>query len=156
MRFYTDARTARFVLPIVNKLIADSPDGETCRMSLAGRFHTERPVIEYFRGSLSSLRVEGPWLRRDGLSFPMGALLSSPGISSHLSPIETIALCEQIGEAVEDAILHWIAVHDLQSLPPVDPRVNRAVDDPKAIACIEAWLAKNPSGMSDYWSADYD
>lgn len=148
LRYKTELRIAQSVHPHFLKLIEESPDGDAYRSALIEWHISERPVIAFLQGTESDLRVEGPWYRADGLSFPLGGLLQSPGVTAHLDPIDAVALAEHISSAVESVILKWIADHDLQSLPPVDPHINRAVEDPKALARIAQWLALNPKNAS--------
>lgn len=135
-------RVAADAHPLVIKLFEDSPDGETCRMALAEWHHSERPVIDYFRGISSSFRIEGPWHEAGNTLFPMGALIRSPGVVLRLGPIETVELDERVRSAIEHEILRWIDEHDGLAGPGASNRINRRNEDPKAVAQIAEWLAQ--------------
>jgi hypothetical protein len=127
--------------PDILRLIDDTPDGETYRCAIAEWSHSERPVIDYFRGISSSFRIEGPWHEAGNTLFPMGSLIRSPGVTAHLDPIETVAVEVRMRAAIENEILRWIEERDAHAFPPVPVSLERKSADPKAVAHIEKWLA---------------
>jgi hypothetical protein len=135
-------RVAADAHPLVIKLFEDSPDGETCRMALSEWYHSERPVIDYFRGISSAFRIEGPWHEAGNTLFPMGALIRSPGVVLRLGPIETVELDERIRSAIEHEILRRIDAHDGHARGADSIRINRRKEDPKAVAEVAKWLAE--------------
>ena len=132
------------VNPLIVKLIEDSPDGETCRMALSEWVHSERPVIEYFRGIASSFRIEGPWHPAGRSIFPMGSLVCSMGVTARLDPVQTVALESEMRDAIEWAILRWIQDNSVQCATRADVAIDRSVADPVAIARIEERNATRP------------
>ena len=129
---------------LIAKLLEDSPDGETCRAALSEWYHSERPVIEYFRGIASSFRIEGPWHVVGRTDFPMGSLVRSMGVTARLDPLQTVALESEMRDAIEWAILRWIQDNSAQCATRAEVAIDRSVADPVAIARIEEWNAKRP------------
>ena len=144
IRYRARPRIAHNVHPLIVKLIEDSPDGETCRMALSEWVHSERPVIEYFRGIASSFRIEGPWHPAGRTIFPMGSLVRSMGVTARLDPIQTVALESEMRDAIEWAILRWIQDNGAQCATRAEIAIDRSVADPVAIARIEEWNARRP------------
>jgi hypothetical protein len=128
---------------LILKLIEDNEDGDTRRGSLVDWLRAERPVIVAHRGTTSLFRIDGPRQHIGREVFALGALIESPGVTAHLDPIATLHLEERVREAIEREILHWIAEHDLQSLRPVEARVNREIADPLAIKRMMAWVGRD-------------
>ena len=129
--------------PLILKLIEDNEDGETRRASLAEWHCAERPILDVLRGTSSLFRIDGPRQIIGYEAFAMGSLIESPGVTAHLDPVETLHLEDRVRQAIEHEILRWIAEHDLQKLPPVDPHVDRAVADPEALRCMTNWVDRD-------------
>ena len=124
-------------------LIEDNEDGEARRASLMDWEWAERPVLDVLNGTVSCYRIDGPRQLVENEVFALGSLIQSPGVTAHLDPIETLQLELRMREAIEAEILRWIAEHKLHDRPPVEASVNRAVEDPKALARIFAWVCCN-------------
>lgn len=141
IRYTMDARIAHYTTPLIERLIANTPDGETFRSSLVGWRDSERPLIRIYRAAVSTFRLEGPMQEAGDDLLPLGGLLLSPGVTAHLNPKEADELDELIRASIEQTILQWIDRHGLQDLPPVSPEVDRAKADPEARALIAEWVA---------------
>lgn len=126
--------------PLILKLLEDNADGDTRRASLAEWHRAERPVLDVLRGTTSLLRIDGPRQFLGSESFAMGSLIESPGVTTHLDPVETLHLEERVRQAIEKEILRWIDEHGLQDRPAIEPHVDRDVADPKALARILDWV----------------
>ncbi len=129
--------------PLILKLIEDDADGETRRASLADWHSAERPVLSVLRGTSSLFRIDGPRQIIRYKAFAMGSLIESPGVTAHLDPVETLHLEERVRQAIEQEILRWIAEHELQKRPPVDPHVDRAIADPEAMRRMTDWMDRD-------------
>lgn len=142
IRFTMDARIARYVVPLVERLIADTADGETYRSALVGWRNSERPPIRIHRAEVSTFRLDGPMQEAGDNLLPLGGLLLSPGVTAHLNPMEADELDGLIRASIEQTILRWIDHHGLQNLPPVSPGIDRAKADPEARTVIAEWVAR--------------
>ena len=77
-----------------------------------------------------------------GTTVPMLVTGADPGVTVHLDPVDTFHLEARVRQAIEHEILRWIAEHDLQACPPVQPSVDRDAADPKALRCgPDRWIA---------------
>ncbi|MPS71344.1 MAG: hypothetical protein E2586_22970 [Novosphingobium sp.] len=146
LRFRTDARTARFVAPLIERLISDDRDGETYRCAIAHWHHAERPALERYLGSVSLCRIDGPLQEApadypDGWLVPLGGLIETPGATAHLTPFEAASIQHRIQEAIEREIVDWSREHRLYDLPPVPAHHNRPSADRAAMALIVNWTA---------------
>jgi hypothetical protein len=135
-------RILDFTHPLICWLIEDSADGQARRASLIDWHRAERPVVDVLGGTASYYRIDGPRQLVEGEVFALGSLIQSPGVTAHLDPIETLQLELRMRGAIEAEILRWIAEHKLQERPPVEATVNRAVEDPKALARITQWMRR--------------
>ncbi|GGO89769.1 hypothetical protein [Stakelama pacifica] len=152
LRFQTDARTADYAVPLIRKLLDGSKDGETYRVAVAHWFRAERPPLDYYLGSVSLCRIDGPLVEAPldyphGWFLPMGGLIQSPGVTAHLTPFEADALRDRIREAIEVQIVEWVEEHRLHERPPVLADFDRATADAQAMAWISAGV---PEWMSSY------
>ena len=129
--------------PLILKLIQDNEDGNTRRMSLAEWHRAERPVVDVLRGTTSLFRIDGPRRYISSEDFAMGALIESPGVTAHLDPVDTLHLEARVRQTIENEILRWIAEHDLQAFPPVQPGVDRDAADPEAMRCMTNWVDRD-------------
>jgi hypothetical protein len=143
MTYCAHYRVMQDAHPFILKLIEDNEDGETRRASLIDWEWAERPVLDVLNGTSSYYRIDGPRQLVEGEVFALGSLIQSPGVTAHLDPIETLQLEMRIRAAIETEILRWITEHKLQERPPVEATVNRAVEDPKALARIAAWVRRS-------------
>jgi hypothetical protein len=138
-RAFIDARIARYVTPLLDKIVADDEDGDTLRNSLIPWRRAERPSIAIYRGDISTCRIDGPWQRADGDWLPLGGLIVTSGVTAHLDPFEAQALHKRLQQAIEDTTLAWVREHDLRSRRRAPEEIDRAVADPAAKAMIAAW-----------------
>ena len=129
--------------PLILKLIEDNEDGETRRASLAEWQCAERPILDVLRGTSSLFRIDGPRQIIGYEAFAMGSLIESPGVTAHLDPVETLHLEARVRQTIEQEILRWIAEHDLQDCPPVEPCVNRDIADPEAMRRMTDWVERD-------------
>ena len=143
VRYRPHFRIALAVHPLILKLIEDNADGDTRRASLAEWHRAERPVLSVLRGTTSLLRIDGPRQFIGKEDFAMGALIESPGVTAHLDPIDTLHLEARVRQTIENEILLWIAEHDLQACPPVQPSVDRDAADPKALRRMLDWVGRD-------------
>lgn len=151
LRFRTDPRTARFAVPLVEKLLADNRDGATYRSAIAHWVHSQRPPLEYYLGSISMCRIDGPLQDAPvayphGYFVPLGGLIETPGATVHLSPFQADALRNRIRAVIEGAIVGWTKEHRLYDIQPVDPRYERGPADAAAKAQIANWKPEGRSG----------
>ena len=143
VRYRPHFRIALAVHPLILKLIEDNADGDTRRASLAEWHRAERPVLSVLRGTTSLLRIDGPRQFIGKEDFAMGALIESPGVTAHLDPIDTLHLEARVRQTIENEILLWIAEHDLQACPPVQPSVDRDAADPEALRRMVDWVRRD-------------
>jgi hypothetical protein len=132
LRITADARIVRWVGPMIERLMADTPDGEVYQTALAELFVGERPPLRFHYGAVSTFRLDGPPQRAGDTMLPLGGLLLSPGVTAHLDPFEAGELDREVSAAIEQAILEYIARRRLQDLRPVPQQIDRATADPAA------------------------
>src|SRR5690554_983991 len=129
--------------PLIVMLLEDNADGDTRRASLAEWHRAERPVVDVLRGTDSLFRIDGPRQFFGSETFAMGSLIESPGITAHLDPVETLHLEKRLRQAIEKEIVRWIAEQDLQDRPPVEPCLDRDIEDPRAIRRMIDWSRRS-------------
>ena len=145
LRFSVDARIAEYVAPLIEKLVADTDDGDIYRYAIAEWHHCERPPIRFHYGAVSAFRLDGPLQRAGNTWLPLGGLLFSPGVTAHLNPFDASELDRELSAAIEQAILKYIARHRLQDLQPVPHEIDRATADPAARELIARWVESRQS-----------
>mgnify|MGYP001159264674 FL=1 len=138
LRFTAEYRTACYVVPLINKLLAEGEDGDTYRAALVPWHEAERPPLASYQGDTSRCRIDGPWQEAGRDWVPLGGLILSPGVTAHLDPFEAQALHEKMQQAIEAVIRTWVEDHDLTALPPVPEHFDRCRADRKAKALIAA------------------
>jgi hypothetical protein len=138
-RSYINARTAPYVTPLLDKIVADDADGDTFRNSLIPWRRAQRPPIAIYRGDVSTCRIDGPWQRADDQWLPLGGLIVTSGVTAHLNPFEAHALHKRMQQAIEDVTLAWVSEYDLRSRRRAPEEIDRSVADPVAKAMIAAW-----------------
>lgn len=148
IHFRADARTARYALPLIKKLLADDEDGETYRGAIAHWHHSERPPLDRYMGSVSFCRIDGPLqdaptVYPHGWFLPLGGLIESPGVTAHLTPFEADAIRRRIEDAIEREIVGWVTEHRLYDKPPVPSHYDRASADHAAKRVIADWRGEN-------------
>ncbi len=159
LTFKTNARTAQFVKPIIEKLLLNDSVGETYRTSLVHWFHSPRPPINNYHGTESLVRIEGPlqWTSF-WKAFPIGGIILAPGVTAHLNPIEADELDKRLKTSIEREVISWIAEHGLYDLPPVSEEIDLAMANREAMEIIAQWEAqecqKNPSNLVDMKGAN--
>lgn len=136
LRICMDARIARYLVPLIKKLAADDPDGETYRCAIAAWQHSKRPPLAIYRGDISACRIDGPLQKARRHYLPLGGLIETPGVTAHLNPIEAEVLDRHLRAAIERTIHAWVADHELDGLPPVSPEIDRPAADREALALI--------------------
>lgn len=138
-RAFLDARTASYVTPLLDKIVADDADGDTIRNALIPWKRAQRPPIAIYHGDISRCRIDGPWQVADDRWFPLGGLILTSGVTAHLNPFEAKALHKRMQQAIEDVTLAWVREHDLCALRHVPKEIDRSIADPAAKAMIAAW-----------------
>jgi hypothetical protein len=136
-----NARTAPYVVPLLDKIVADDEDGDTLRNSLIPWRRAQRPPIAIYRGDISTCRIDGPWQVADDHWFPLGGLIVTSGVTAHLNPFEAEALHKRMQKAIEGIVFAWACEHDLYALRHIPDETDRAVADPAAKALIAAWAS---------------
>jgi hypothetical protein len=151
---------ARYVAPLIGKLIADDRDGETYRCAVAHWTHAERPPLALYHGTSSFCRIDGPHQWVKDRSFPLGGLILSPGVTAHLNPLKARELHDHMQWAIERTIREWIGDHDLRDHPPIPEEIDRRQADREAKAMIADWAARQersrPSADNDAEGLDHD
>lgn len=150
LRFRVHPRIAREALPLIEQLLADTPDGETYRFAIGFWRHAERPPLTVYRGDSSTCRIDDPLQAAARTYFPLGGLIETLGVTAHLTPFEVHALDQLLREAIERVIRAWTAEHELDDLPPVDPLFDRQTADRKALALIAHWAAQHRREGADH------
>lgn len=135
-----DARLAPYIVPLLDKIVADDEDGDTFRNSLVPWLRAQRPPIAIYQGHVSTCRIDGPWqvAGRDWL--PLGGLIVARGVTAHLDPFEAQALLKRMRRAIEDGIHAWVDEHDLHGRGHVPEEIDRWRADFAAKAVITAWV----------------
>lgn len=142
LHFVADQRIATCVRPIIEKLIADSEDGETYRTAFISWCQPERPPLAVYQGSVSSCRIDGPLQLAVDHAFPLGGLILSPGVTVHLDPFEASNLRDHMRAAIERAILAWLADNGQRDASPVSIEFDRSIADRQAKGMIADWVAR--------------
>lgn len=143
-----DARAARYLGPMLDRITTDDEDGDALRFFLIQSMRGERPPIEIYHGHTSTCRIDGPWQEVGDHWLPLGGLVHTIGSTAHLDPFEAKALHRKMEEAVEVAIHSWARDQDLHSLPEGTETIDRDVADPAAKVMIAAW-AEQQRASSD-------
>ena len=100
-------RIARFVMPIIEKLIRDDRAGETYRCAVAFWHRWDVPPLNVYLGTSSLCRIDGPSTSDKSGYRPAGGLVETPGLTAHLSADEAHGLDNRIKAAIETAIRKW-------------------------------------------------
>ncbi|MDE1895478.1 MAG: hypothetical protein KGH91_00225 [Rhodospirillales bacterium] len=100
-------RIARFVMPIIKKLIRDDKVGETYRFAVAFWHRWEVPPLNVYLGTASLCRIDGPSTSDERGYRPAGGLVETLGLTAHLLPDEAHNLDNRIKAAIETAIRNW-------------------------------------------------
>src|SRR3546814_14952756 len=72
LRFAVDRYNASYVVPLIERLIADGEDGDTYRSALAAWNRAERPPLALYDGETSFCRIDGPYQWAGNHVFPLG------------------------------------------------------------------------------------
>lgn len=136
LHFRVDRGTARYVAPLIEKLIADGEDGETYRTALAAWHRSERPPLAIYDGETSFCRIDGPLQWAGRRVFPLGGLVLSSGVTAHLDPYQASDLHYEMRAAIERAIRAWVTDHGLRDCPMTPVEFDRDDADRKAKAMI--------------------
>ncbi|MGB3845446.1 MAG: hypothetical protein WA940_06220 [Sphingopyxis sp.] len=138
LRFAVDRYNAPYVVPLIEKLIADGEDGDTYRSALAAWNRAERPPIALYDGETSFCRIDGPYQWAGNHVFPLGGLVLSSGVTAHLDPYQASDLHFQMRAAIERAIQAWVADNGLRECPMTPVAFDREAADRKAKTMIAA------------------
>ncbi|MCE0744878.1 hypothetical protein LWC05_13415 [Acetobacter sicerae] len=106
LRFRVHPRIAREALPLIEKLLADTRDGETYRFAIGFWRHAERPPLTVYQGDSSTCRIDGP-LQAARPYFPLGGLIE-------LYDLPCLDLPFDRRTADREALVliaHWVARH---------------------------------------------
>ena len=143
-----DHRIARRTAPLIKRLLADDEDGETCRNAIATWSNSERPPLAVYQGAVSSCRIDGPLQWAGDYPVPLGGLVLSPGVTAQLNPFEASDLRDHMRDAIERAILAWLADNGHLYDAPVTIEIDRPIADREAKAMIAEWVARNEANRS--------
>jgi hypothetical protein len=103
----TTPRIARFVKPIIEKLIRDDRAGETYRFTVALWHRWDVPPLNVYLGTSSLCRIDGPSITDERGYRPTGGLVETPGLTARLSPDEANDLDNRIKAVIETTIREW-------------------------------------------------
>lgn len=103
----TSARIARFVIPVIEKLIRDDRIGETYRCAVALWERWEAPPLTLYQGEISLCRIHGPLLKGDSAYRPSGGLIETTGFEANLTSEEAHRLDRRLRQAIERTIRTW-------------------------------------------------
>jgi len=142
-----DARDARYLAPMLDRITAEGEDGDALRSFLIRSMRGERPPIVIYEGHTSTCRIDGPWQDVDRQWFPLGGLVLTLGTTAHLDPFEARALHQRMEQAIEVVIEAWARDQDLYSLPQANVAIDREVADPVAKAMIAAWAEQQRASI---------
>src|SRR3546814_11020022 len=95
-RTYISARTAPYVTPLLDRIVADDENGDTFRNSLIPWGRAERPPIAIYRGDISRCRIGGPWQRADDQWPPFGGLIVPCGGTPTRGPFEAQGMNQRV------------------------------------------------------------
>lgn len=150
MHFRAEYRTARFALPLIQRLLTDDEDGETYRCSIAQWTINERPTLHVHRGAISTLRIDGPLQNAGSTYLPLGGLIEAPHVTAHLDPVEADHLDRRVQEAIDRTLHGWIMEHSLYDQPRQCREIDRREADREARAVIARWVADHPTKPANY------
>jgi len=125
--------------PVVDRLLADTEDGDCFQMTIRPYFTCERPLVRIERGETTCLYVEGPRYTVGDKLFPLGAQLLTEIGWYDLTPMQAARLVSMIERAIDATAFRWL-VDERQLSKAQDARRdrNRAVDDPIALRQMAA------------------
>ncbi|WDF73608.1 hypothetical protein [Novosphingobium sp. KACC 22771] len=138
-RAWIDAREARYLTRMLDRITTDDEDGDALRFFLIRSMRGERPPIDIYRGHTSTCRIDGPWQEVDHYWLPLGGLVLTIGATAHLDPFEAKALHRKMEEVVEAAIRAWARDQDLYSLPEGTESIDSDLAERAAKVMIAAW-----------------
>lgn len=142
LHFDADVRTAAFMRPIIEKLLADGEDGDTYRAAVNFWRHAERPPLATYDGDVSHCHIDGPLQLAGDFALPLGGEIFSDGVTIDLDPFEAHDLRDHMRAAIERAILAWLADNGRRdSSPPINP-YDRQTADREAKAMIADWVSR--------------
>lgn len=139
--FVADVRTAAFMRPIIEKLLANDEDGDSYRAAISFWRYAERPPLAIYDGDVSHCHIDGPLQLAGDYDLPLGGEIFSHGVTITLDPFEAHDLRDHMRAAIERAILAWLADNGRRdSVPAVNP-YDRQTADREAKAMIADWIA---------------
>lgn len=148
MHSAADVRTAAYMRPIIEKLLADGEDGDTYRAALGVWRHTERPPLAIYDGDVSRCQIDGPLQLAGDHPLPLGGIIYSPGVTVRLDPFEASDLRDQLRAAIERAILTWLANNGRRDGSSASTAFDRRTADREAKAMIADWAARKEAKRS--------
>lgn len=142
IRFFADVRTAAYMRPIIEKLLADGDDGATYRAAVNFWRHNERPPLTIYDGDVSHCHIDGPLQLAGNHTLPLGGEIFSHGVTIDLDPFEANDLRDHMRGAIERAILAWLADNGRRKFVPAVNPYDRQTADREAKAMIADWVAR--------------
>ncbi|USI76515.1 hypothetical protein [Sphingopyxis sp. USTB-05] len=142
LHFDADVRTAAFMRPIIEKLLADGEDGDTYRAAINFWRYAERPPLAVYDGDVSHCQIDGPLQLAGNHALPLGGEIFSNGVTIDLDPFEANDLREHMRAAIERAILAWLADNGRRKFVPAVNPYDRPTADREAKAMIADWVAR--------------
>ena len=134
-------RSAQFIMPLVERLVADDDDGDTLRTAMVPWRYAQRPAIAVYQGEISRCRLDGPRQDAGEQSIPLGGLIVSSGITRHLTPFEAQGLEKHMKRLIENAITAWVTEHCPNPRYHDQSTIDREAADLEAKTLIAAWAA---------------
>lgn len=109
------ARTARFVIPVIEKLTREDLIGQTYRLAVALWGRWEQPPLTLYEGDVSLCRIHGPLLKGSAGYRPSGGLIETPGLHTSLTSAEAHELDQRLQKAIERVIREWAEERDCEA-----------------------------------------
>lgn len=122
-------RIARFVMPIIEKLIRDDKVGETYRFAVALWHRWDVPPLNVYLGTASLCRIDGPLSIDENAYRPAGGLVETPGLTVCLSPDAAHDLDNRLKAAIEKTIRDWADETDHGRWNTIPQHQHRGTED---------------------------
>lgn len=128
------------LVPLADRLFADTIDGAAFRFAIRPFFMGERPRAAILKGDDIWLYLEGPVYEIDGTQFPMGAqMIVSPSGWLSLGPVEAAELHTELRRVIDATTFRWLIQKGLLGdVEPLRPERDRKTDDPIALRQMAA------------------
>ena len=131
---------ADVLVPLADRLFADTIDGAAFQYAIRPFFLGERPRTAILKGDDIWIYLEGPVYEIDGESFPMGAqMIVSPSGWLSLGPVEAAELHAELRKVIDATAFRWLIQKGLLGeAEPTRPERDRKIDDTIALRQMAA------------------